>query len=79
MTRQACFKLPQGIVSEIDSLLRNFWWEKNSQQKGLPWVAWKKLQFSKKEGGLGFRDLAKFNDARFYILQYHKFITHKLF
>ena len=25
----SCFKLPQGIVSEIDSLLRNFWWEKN--------------------------------------------------
>ena len=59
----SCFKLPQGIVSEIDSLLRNFCWKKNSQQKGLPWVAWKKLQFSKKEGGLGFRDLAKFNDA----------------
>lgn len=59
----SCFKLPQGIISEIESLLMNFWWEKNSKQRGIPWIAWKKLQYSKKEGGLGFRDLAKFNDA----------------
>lgn len=26
-------------------------------------MAWKKMQFSKRHGGLGFRDLAKFNDA----------------
>ncbi|KAL9295793.1 hypothetical protein AtEden1_Chr3g0219471 [Arabidopsis thaliana] len=59
----SCFKLPQSIVSEIESLLMNFWWEKASNQRGIPWVAWKKLQYAKKEGGLGFRDLAKFNDA----------------
>ncbi|KAG7587712.1 Reverse transcriptase zinc-binding domain [Arabidopsis suecica] len=59
----SCFKLPQGIISEIESLLMNFWWEKTSKQRGIPWIAWKKLQYSKKEGGLGFRDLAKFNDA----------------
>ena len=59
----SCFKLPKGIVSEIESLLMNFWWEKASNQRGIPWVAWKRLQYSKKEGGLGFRDLAKFNDA----------------
>jgi len=59
----SCFKLSQGIVSEIESLLMNFWWEKSSNQRGIPWIAWKRLQYSKKEGGLGFRDLAKFNDA----------------
>lgn len=59
----SCFKLPQSIISEIDSLLMNFWWEKTSNRRGIPWVAWKRLQYSKKEGGLGFRDLAKFNDA----------------
>ena len=57
------FKLPQSTVSEIESLLMKFWWEKASNQRGIPWVAWKKLQYSKKEGGLGFRDLAKFSDA----------------
>jgi len=59
----SCFKLPQSIVSEIESLLVNFWWEKSTNQRGIPWIAWKRLQLSKKEGGLGFRDLAKFNDA----------------
>lgn len=41
----------------------NYWWEKGSKNRGIPWIAWKRLQYSKKEGGLGFRDLAKFNDA----------------
>lgn len=41
----------------------HFWWKKNANQRGIPWIAWKRLQYSKKEGGLGFRDLAKFNDA----------------
>jgi len=59
----SCFKLPQSIVLEIESLLMNFWFEKASNQRRVPWIAWKKLQYSKKEGGLGFWDLAKFNDA----------------
>ncbi|KAL9294112.1 putative ribonuclease H domain, reverse transcriptase zinc-binding domain-containing protein [Arabidopsis thaliana] len=59
----SCFKLPLGIISEIESLLMNFWWEKTTNHRGIPWIAWKRLQYTKKEGGLGFRDLAKFNDA----------------
>lgn len=59
----SCFKLPKGVTSEIETLLMNFWWEKGSKQRGIPWIAWKRLQYSKKEGGLGFRDLEKFNDA----------------
>jgi len=39
------------------------WWEENDQQRGLPWVAQKKFQYTKKDGGIGFRDLATFNDA----------------
>lgn len=59
----SCFKLPLGVVSEIEALLMRFWWEKGDQNRGIPWIAWKRLQFSKKEGGLGFKDLPKFNDA----------------
>ena len=57
------FKLPQSIVLETESLLMNFWFEKASNQRAEPQIARKKLQYSKKEGGLGFWDLAKFNDA----------------
>lgn len=59
----SCFKLPAGVVSEIETILMNFWWEKKAKQRGIPWIAWNRLQYSKKEGGLGFKDLAKFNDA----------------
>lgn len=31
--------------------------------KRISWVAWKKLCLSKEEGGLGFHDIAKFNQA----------------
>ncbi|CAA7033537.1 unnamed protein product [Microthlaspi erraticum] len=40
-----------------------FWWDKGDRNRGIPWAAWKRLQFSKKNGGLGFKDLQKFNDA----------------
>ncbi|KAG7542900.1 Reverse transcriptase domain [Arabidopsis thaliana x Arabidopsis arenosa] len=59
----SCFKLPKGVIDEIESLLMRFWWEKSSQHKGISWIAWERLQYSKSEGGLGFRNLAKFNDA----------------
>lgn len=36
---------------------------KTNEKSGIPWIAWKRLQLSKADGGLGFRDLAKFNDA----------------
>ncbi|XP_024010668.1 uncharacterized protein LOC112086123 [Eutrema salsugineum] len=59
----SCFKIPSGVVKEITSIISSFWWEKDQDKRGIPWVAWKKLQLSKKEGGLGSRDLENFNDA----------------
>jgi len=59
----SCFKLPAEVICEIESILMNYWWEKNAKKKGIPWIGWKRLQYSKKEGDLGFRDLSKFNDA----------------
>ncbi|KAG2282699.1 hypothetical protein Bca52824_053919 [Brassica carinata] len=40
------FKLPVATTQEIDAILMRFWWGKNDL-KGLPWVAWKKLQSRK--------------------------------
>lgn len=59
----SCFKLPQSVIAEIDSLLMNFWWSRDSDKRSILWIAWKRLQYPKKEGGLGFKNLAKFNDA----------------
>lgn len=59
----SCFKLLKGVISEIDSLLMNYWWSRDSEKRGIPWISWKRLQYSKRDGGLGFKDLEKFNDA----------------
>lgn len=43
--------------------MSKFWWEKSPNVKGIPWFAWDRLQFLKCQGGLGFKNLSKFNDA----------------
>ncbi|XP_019090988.1 PREDICTED: uncharacterized protein LOC109128644 [Camelina sativa] len=58
-----CFKLPKGICEDIERIIAHYWW--NSQHQGFAthWVAWDRMKYSKREGGLGFRDIDKFNDA----------------
>lgn len=58
-----CFQLPMELCAEIDSLIARFWWGTTQEKKKISWIAWKKLVTSKKEGGLGFRDLHLFNKA----------------
>ena len=56
------FRLPKAICEEINNILASFWWG-SSDKKGLHWYAWKRVSVPKREGGLGFRDLEKFNQA----------------
>jgi hypothetical protein len=44
-------------------MIRRFWWSNNADQRKINWVRWKKLCEPKKMGGMGFRDLQKFNEA----------------
>ena len=59
----SCFKLPLGLCSEIESLIRKFWWEQKGGRRKIHWVKWDTLCFPKSDGGMGFKDLALFNDA----------------
>ncbi|XP_074288147.1 putative mitochondrial protein AtMg00310 [Silene latifolia] len=57
------FQLPSSFCNELRSLVSGFWWGSERGKRKIPWVAWKKMRRHKGEGGLGFRDFEKFNEA----------------
>ena len=59
----SCFKLPKGLINEIEGLIRKFWWGYRGEQKRIHWVSWEKLCLPKSDGGMGFRELSCFNDS----------------
>ena len=59
----SCFKLPKGLIQEIEVMIRKFWWGCNGDSKKVHWVKWEKLCQAKKCGGMGFKEIEKFNDA----------------
>ncbi|CAA7055148.1 unnamed protein product [Microthlaspi erraticum] len=58
-----CFKLPVSMYKRMQSALTRFWWDGNQENKKMCWISWKKMVESKRDGGLGFRDLQNFNDT----------------
>ena len=58
-----CFKLPIGLCEELEGLIRIFWWGQRGDRQKIHWVRWEELCKPKGEGGMGFKDLALFNDA----------------
>ncbi|KAK8368934.1 hypothetical protein V6Z12_A01G077000 [Gossypium hirsutum] len=59
----SCFLLPMTTCYEMEQLMANFWWKKGKGKRGIHWCSWHKLCELKDEGGLGYRNLAKFNLA----------------
>ena len=59
----SCFKLPVGLCTEIESLIRKFWWGQKGDRRKVHWVKWETLCKPKSIGGMGFKDLTLFNDA----------------
>lgn len=58
----SCFLIPGSLCQEIERLMNAFWWKTSSNSnKSIRWLAWDKMSMSKKQGGLGFRDLHGFN------------------
>ena len=58
-----CFKLPVGLCNEIETLIKKFLWGQRGDRRKIHWVKWEEMTKSKTIGGMGFRDLAMFNDA----------------
>lgn len=59
----SCFLLPLSICHEMEQLMANFWWRKGQGRCGIHWCPWSQLCELKDDGGLGYRNLAKFNLA----------------
>ena len=56
------FKLPVSLCKEIETMIRKFWRGYGNSKK-IHWVKWSSLCSSKSVGGMGIRDIQKFNNA----------------
>lgn len=57
------FKLPLSLCRIIERRIANFWWRNYKNRNGVHWKKLDLLMTGKTSGGLGFRDLAAFNNA----------------
>ena len=59
----SCFRLPIGLYQDIESFTCRFWWGQWGDRRKIHWKKWEVLCKPKEEGGMGFKDLCKFNEA----------------
>nr|XP_023923650.1 uncharacterized protein LOC112035044 [Quercus suber] len=59
----SCFRLPVGLCKEIEMMIQKFWWGQRGDRRKVHWKNWETLSKPKMEGGMGFKDLCKFNEA----------------
>ena len=57
-----CFKIPFSLCHEIEAMIKKFWWGQRGDRRKIHWIKWEELTKSKMVSGMGFRDLALFND-----------------
>jgi hypothetical protein len=58
----SCFDLTKNFYDQVRAMICRYWWSNQDKDK-MHWLAWDILKQSKREGGLGFRDLHAFNLA----------------
>lgn len=57
------FQLPKSITSQINVLLKKYWWGSGGDHSKIHWQQWSRMTLSKSRGGLGFRNMKNFNVA----------------
>lgn len=59
------FKIPKVICSELDAVLKKFWWQSGPTSYGMAIKSWNNICQPKERGRLGFR---RFNDINMVFL-----------
>lgn len=59
----SCFKLPKVLCKDVGKMVAKFWWGNGESKRRMHWTSWEKMSHVKGRGGLGVRDIEKFNDA----------------
>ncbi|QHO51670.1 Putative ribonuclease H protein [Arachis hypogaea] len=56
-------KFPKSFCRRICANVARFWWAASGKERGIHWKKWDSITESKRDGGLGFKDLEKQNTA----------------
>lgn len=59
----SCFKLPKGLIKDLETMIRKFWWAYSNEGRKIYWVKWEQLCKAKENGGMGFKEIEKFDNA----------------
>ncbi|GKU97112.1 hypothetical protein SLEP1_g10291 [Rubroshorea leprosula] len=57
------FKVPKGVVSELEKIQKNFLWGSSNDYNKIAWVNWGRVCLAKSKGGLGIPNLSIRNSA----------------
>ena len=59
----SCFKLPDALCHDLNSMVSQFWWGQKDKERKMVWTSWDNLCRPKAKGGMGYKDLKAFNLA----------------